>query len=224
MITYNKEIKWRLNGCEFRAYHDGGETGCAYISLDYEEHPDLEEEDLEPLGKILIKVVDDYLKKRQGEYTLEEHSSSVHVKKDKNTIAKIWHNQMHNSQIKDKYGALLVAKEFVKIMEGDKRIEKMPRIVEECGTLPAGIVKGHTTIASFKEISDANRYINEYATYKYKQEIDVSGCGIAKLMNDRRSGTTIELFKGMGNFVGDKKPENILYHLREFIHDKVEEA
>lgn len=221
---YSDEIEYETSSIDLKAYHKGGENGCSFLKLDYEEHPDLERNDLDKLGQLLIEKVEEYLKEKKGAYVLEEHSSSYHVLHDGDIIAKIWHNDFANSQIKNSDGAKRVAEEFVKVMNGRKTCSKMPKLEEgsSCSSLFYRVVDGCIRIASFKNSDDAERYIEEFVLKKYNQRIQKKK-NVVKLINSRGSGDTITLYLGFGQYPLNKA-ENILYHLREFIHDYIEEV
>lgn len=220
---YNDMIEIKKGHANYKAYHKHALNDCNYLQLDYEEHPKLDKSDLEPLMNILVKTVEDYIvENKKSHFELVEHSSSVHVLYEGKLVAKIWHDGLANSQIRNSRGAWRVAEEFVNYMEDNTDKIKMPQIKEVCGSLPYAVTNGCLATASFKHKSDADKYMDDFVYTKYGQRI-YDTCGKVALKNSKESGNTIELFGDCMCFK-DMDLKAILYHLREYIDTYIEEA
>jgi len=218
---YDDNIKWRLGECSFMAKHNKAENNCSFLSIDYEEHPLLKESDLEPLGMKLLETVDEYLKGK-SEFTIEQHSSSYHVLNRHGTIAKIWDDSGHNSQITNKRGAKKVAEKLVEYLERGSVPKAMPRQVSSCSDLPYVVERKGRVLARFRKKSEADKYWETCVINKHNQRIK-DFCGKTSLINSRESGSTIDLFSGLGAYA-NPTAQDVLYSLRDYIVQEIEEV
>ena len=149
---YSDKIEYVVNRIDLKAYHEDSENGVSFLKIDCEEHPDLTEDDLEPLGQILLNRIDNYIRdQKDSNFKIERHSSSYHVLYRGDEIAKVWHGKHHDSQIKNEKGALRVAEELVRILSDKSECLRMPKLKRDSvGQTPHQIVNGCTILATFR--------------------------------------------------------------------------
>ena len=218
------KVKERVMGESINYVHEDSPNVCAYLKLDVEEHPRLDAEDLRSLGLELKRVVDDYIHEHKG-LQIVEHSSSYHIMNGNDCWAKVWYNGMASSQIATKRGAEKVAKKFVELMEDKSKIEGMPVLRHIISMDYNCVIRNNKgEICKFVRTSDAEKFVEEHGNNKYNQLIkEGSFCyGSMKLCKADSSVETIIIFKECD---GDRDfYKDILYDLREYIHDEIEEA
>lgn len=218
------KVQERVMGESIGFLHEDSPNNCSYLKLDVEEHPRLDREDLRPLGSKLKEVVDDYIHEHKG-LQIVEHSSSYHIMNGDDCWAKVWYNGMASSQIATKEGAKMVANKFVELMKDKSKIGGMPFLRHIVSLEYNSVVLNNKgEICKFVRTSDAEEFIREHGDNKYNQLIrETSFCfdGM-KLCKADSLAETIIIFK---ECEGDKKlHKDILYDLREYIHDNIVEA
>lgn len=196
--------------------YDGCE--CAFLKVDYEEHPDLLKTDLEPLGLELMEVFEKYLCEKK--FKIVEHSSSFHVMRGDKTYAKIWYDGLTHSQIKSREGAKIVAKKFVELLDDDSNVMGMPQMyTTSCDDFKYHVSNRKVTLAKFTDKLHAKAFIDKHGTKKYNQKIVSEHDYVALLKEDSSSFPTIEIFD---RCIGDTKShKDLLHDLREFIRNNV---
>ena len=218
------KVEQREIGQSMSFVHEDSPNNCSFLKLDVEEHPKLDREDLKPLGLKLKEVVDDYIHEHKG-LQIVEHSSSYHIMNGNDCWAKVWYNEMANSQIATKEGAKKVAKKFVELMEDKSKIVGMPILRHLCGKdYNSVILNNKGEICKFVRTSDAEEFIEEHGDNKYNQPIrDGFLCSCAmRLCKEGSNAETISIFK---ECEGDREfYKDILFDLREYIHEDIEEA
>ena len=217
----NCKIESKISGETIAYKHEDAENSCSFLKIDVEEHPDLAEDDLEPLGTILLSDVEKYIKDNK-KLQIVEHSSSFHIMHGGKTYAKVWYNGMASSQIATKDGALKVAKYIVERLEDGCKINGMPKLRHMCSpNYSAQVYDSAGEIAKFASTNDADEFI-EYSLKKYGQKIE-SLCGRSILF--KKGSSSVETIIIYDVCKGTKDThKDILFDAREYIHKHIEEA
>lgn len=192
---------------------------CAFLDLDVTEHPQLGKEDREELGDRLLDTIEKYIEEKKV-FRMEEHSSSIHILRGKNTVAKVWYDRLVNSAIKSKDDAYKVSKKLIEMLEDKNKIHYPHIEVGFGGPCNIKIVEDDKILAKFKNRSDANAFLdilknNGWESQKISKKSKITSL---QYMNDRDH--SIDLFHGMGFFPSDLA-NKILYCLRKYINEEL---
>ena len=197
-----------------------GETG-AFLDLDVDEHPQLGVEDREKLGDILLDTVEKYIEEK-GTFKMEEHSSSIHILRGKDTVAKVWYDRLVNSAIKTKEDAYKVSRKLIEMLEDKNKIhypyiEPVFSYGDSCNVK---IVEDGKILAKFKNRNDAYAFLDILKTKGWESQKISKKSNITSLQYLDGRNRSIELFHGMGFFPSDLA-NKILYCLRKYINEEL---
>lgn len=192
---------------------------CAFLDLDVTEHPSLRLEDREILGGLLLDTIEKYIGDKD-KFRFEKHSSSIHIYHKHVVIAKVWHNELASSQIRNEESAMKVAKQLVNYIK-DPSLTYYPKKRMICSPeFNYAVTDGDGAIAKFVREEDADYFLSDYANGKYNQKIviGINPTNISVLMKEDSKAHTVELFHGFGVFPNNFA-KKLLYSIREYIHD-----
>lgn len=191
----------------------------SFLDLDVSEHPHLGIGDREELGERLLDTIDKYILEKRT-FRMEEHSSSIHIKRGSDTVAKVWYDRLVNSAIKTKGDAYKVSEKLIEMLEDKKNID-YPHIEKGLsGSCMNHVVMGGRAIAKFKNRKDAYDFLDRLKdTENYNQKISKKD-NTTSLQDMDDGGHSIDLFHGMGFFPSDLA-HKILYCLRKYINEEL---
>lgn len=191
----------------------------AFLDLDVTEHPQLDVEDREKLGDKLLDTVEKYIEEK-GTFRMEEHSSSIHILRGKDTVAKVWYDRLVNSAIKTKDDAYKVSRKLIEMLEDKNKIHYPHIELGFGGSCNVKIVEDDRILAKFKNRSDADAFLDILRTKGWKSQKISKKSNITSLyyLDDRNH--SIQLFHGMGFFPSDLA-NKILYSLRKYINEEL---
>lgn len=191
----------------------------SFLDLDVSEHPHLGIGDREELGERLLDTIDKYILEKRT-FRMEEHSSSIHIKRGDDTVAKVWYDRLVNSAIKTKDDAYKVSEKLIEMIEDKKNIDYPHIEIGSSGSCKNHVVMGGRAIAKFKNRKDAYDFLGRLKdTENYNQKIAKKDRTTSLYYLDDRN-RSIELFHGMGFFPSDWS-HKILYSLRRYINEEL---
>ena len=193
----------------------------AFLDLDVAEHPQLNLEDREKLGDKLLDTVEKYIEEK-GTFKMEEHSSSIHILRGKDTVAKVWYDRLVDSAIKSKDDAYKVSKKLIEMLEDKNKINypHIKPVIAYGDSCNLKIVEGDKTLAKFKNRTDAQAFLDILKTNGWESQKISKKSNITSLQYLDGRNRSIELFHGMGFFPSDLA-NKILYCLRKYINEEL---
>lgn len=199
-----KSYKYKSDDMEFKAYEH---FPFSFLRLDVDEHSLLGKNDVIPLGKKLIDIVEEYITSRT--FNIIDEGNKLGIFKDEVRYATIYVDcDYYTSEIKSLKDAKTVANELISLFENN--VPSIPTKMNCAGTYD--IVGNDGCIAKFKSMDERNEYYNLKYTNKYNQKI-VKGTRSWVLHAEDSTCETIILHE-CGGF-------DILYHIREFIMEEL---